>query len=100
MRLIDKKRDFAEVFGSSDFRYEQDGLKFNARGECVGDEPVPTDEPKAKPASKPRTTTLFDGEAPDLGDYAGMRLWLQRKGVSVMGRPSIDKLRELVNQNL
>jgi hypothetical protein len=100
MRLLDKTRDYAEVFGSSECQYEQDGLKFNSRGECVSDEPVLTPEPKPKPVSKPRTATLFDGEAPDLSDYAGMRLWLQRKGVSVMGRPSIDKLRELVNQNL
>ena len=29
MRVLDKNRDYAEVYGIADYRYEQDGLRFD-----------------------------------------------------------------------
>ena len=35
MPKLDRSRPFGEVYGPSDHRYEQDGLKFDANGDAV-----------------------------------------------------------------
>lgn len=40
MARLDRSRPFGEVYGPSDHRFEQDGLRFDANGDAIEGPPV------------------------------------------------------------
>lgn len=81
MMNLDKSRSYAEIYGVAGHRFEQDGLRFNAQGECIDTIPEdfkPTQEHVEEVVEdEPRSTVIGNVnpnplECPDPNcDYVG-----------------------------
>ena len=99
---LDRTPNFGEIYGTSEYRYEQDGNYFDGRGNLVCPTGVPTsNEPKVK-AKKDQVELKETAQMPSLfsekhrvdpNDYNALRQLLLENGVTFRGNPSIETLR-------